>query len=79
MCAGGSSDNGPTAKKFFSQKWRKHILKLFQNTTRAGKVKSLYYVLCTNAGREKLLSICAVLVCMYLPELVSTGMFLFQY
>ena len=28
---GGSSDNGPTAKKFFSSEFRESILNLFQN------------------------------------------------
>ena len=28
---GGSSDNGPTAKKFFSSEFREAILNLFQN------------------------------------------------
>ena len=30
---GGTSDNGPTAKKFFSQKLRPHVLKLFPTAT----------------------------------------------
>ena len=35
-CAGGSSDNGPTAKKFFNQKSRKHVLELFPTATAQG-------------------------------------------
>ena len=33
---GGSSDNGNTARKFFSQKWRQDVLKLFPTATPQG-------------------------------------------
>ena len=35
-CAGGTSDNGPTSKKFFSQKHREAVLNLFPNATPTG-------------------------------------------